>query len=368
MAAMRLGLAHWHPIGKAGMSMKTRASMTSDNIEEIKTALAAMKEREASTRRSTIRAEDQSAAAQSDLAELKALLAANPDLGKLGEILARGDKRRKSLLAQQHRRPDAQERQAAATAATAAISARRQALSILSQPLTPPYYVTLDTPGFFLDYSDTYFDDQGQSSSMLQTFGISPGESWFKALLNTRKDDPRPYYPEFRFYFVWVNPSDYDAIVNVSSPVLVNGWAEAEGSWDLLGSYHAYLTVTAFLYVWRWSGWGTDPETGQSLDQTPYSGAYSQATVASLDAFGGNLFSSPSPEAATISPANPYDLGTSLIVIPGGATTVFEVGLQVAWSFDGTGQDQNIIFDTATDDYIVGCPFVQLEVLTGPPT
>jgi hypothetical protein len=82
--------------------------MTTDDIEEIKTALAAMKEREAPTRRSTIRAEDQSAAAQSDLAELKALLAANPDLGKLAEILARRDKRRESLPAQQHRRPDAQ--------------------------------------------------------------------------------------------------------------------------------------------------------------------------------------------------------------------------------------------------------------------
>lgn len=345
--------------------------MTTDNIEEIKTALAAMKEREAPTRRSTIRAEDRSAAAQSDLAELKALLAANPDLGKLAEILARRDGRRESLLAQQHRRPDAHETQAAATAATAAINARRQALSILSQPFTPPYYVTLDTPGFFFDFYDTYFDDQGQSAYMLQDFGISPGENWFKAQLYTKKDSPNSRafeIPEFQFYFSWVNPSDYDAIVNVSSPLLVNGWAEAEGSWDLLGSYHAYLNVNAYLNVVRWFGWGTDPDTGQSLDGTSYPGGYSNTLVASLDGFGGNLFSSRSDDLVTISPANPYEVSASLILIPGGATTVFEVGLEVGWSFDGTGQDQEIVFDTATDDYIVRCPFVQLEVLTGPPT
>ena len=55
--------------------------MSMDNIEAIKAALAALKEREAPARRSTIRAEDQSAPAQSDLAELRSLLAANPDLG-----------------------------------------------------------------------------------------------------------------------------------------------------------------------------------------------------------------------------------------------------------------------------------------------
>ena len=366
--------AIWLQGRPARWSGPKEATMTIDNIEEIKTALAAMKEREASTRRSTIRAEAQSAPAQSDLAELKSLLAANPDLGKLAEILARRDKRRKSLLAPQYRRPDARETQAAVTAATTAINTRRQALSILSQPFAPPYYVTLDTPGWFLASSDEYFDDQGQSAFMLQDFGISPGESWFKAQLYTKKDNPNPRAfdnpPEFQFYFPWVNPSNYDAIVNVSSPLLVNGWAEAEGSWHVLESQHAYLFVTAYLNVVRWFGWGTDPDTGQSLDQTPYPGAYSGATVTNLDGFGGNLFDSPRPGGpVTISPTNPYEVSASLILIPGGATTMFEVGLQVSWSFgDTNGHGQEVIFDTAADDYIVGCPFVQLEVLTGPPT
>jgi hypothetical protein len=337
--------------------------MTNDNIEEIKTALAAMKEREASTRRSTIRAEDQSASAQSDLAELKALLAANPDLGKLGEILARRDKRRESLLAQQHRRPDAQETQAAATAATAAINARRQALSILSQPFTPPYYVTLDTPGWFLVLPNTEL-------SIIQDFGIEPGGSWFKALLNT--SDPTGGHAYIQFYFVWVNPSDYYAVANVSSSLLLNGWAKASGEWALLDRNNAYLYVRAYLNVIRWSGWGTDPDTGQSLDQTTYpvNTNASETLVANLDGWGGNLFSSARPEQATFNPAQkPYDVSASLILIPGGAVTVFEVGLYVDWSFDGVGDHPgSIILDLADNGYIAQCPLVQLEVLTGPPT
>jgi hypothetical protein len=332
--------------------------MTFDNSEEIKAALAAMKEREAPTRLSTIRAEDQSAAAQSDLAELEALLAANPELGKLVEILARRDERRKSLLAQQHRRPDAQETQAAATAATAAVNARRQALAILSQPFTPPYYVTLDTPGFFLVLPNT------DLSHIQEDFGLEPGGSWFKALLDTSTY----WWPEsayFKFYFVWANPSDYDAVVNVSSSLLLNGWAQASSQWALIDRNNAYLDIDAELAVYRWSGWGTDPDTGQSLDETPYPGATSQTTVASLDGWGGNIFSSPRPEQVTFNPANQYEVSASLILIPGGAVTMFEVGLYVSWSFDNVGK---VILDLADNGYMAQCPLVQLEILTGPPT
>ena len=198
--------------------------MTFDNIEEIKTALAALKEREASTRRSTIRAEDQSAAAQSDLAELEALLAANPDLGKLVEILARRDKRRKSLLAQQHGRPDGPETQAAATAATAAINARRRALSLLSQPFSPPYYVTLDTP---IAFSELPQNDP----SILQDWGITPGWSWVTARLETNQSPNDGYWTgtTFWFYFPWQNPSDNDTVVNVSSSWYLRGGGRGNG-------------------------------------------------------------------------------------------------------------------------------------------
>lgn len=319
-----------------------------------------MKEREASTRRSPIRAEDQSPAAQSDLAELKALLAGNPDLGKLVEILARRDERRESQLAQQHRRPDAQETQAAATAATAAINARRQALSILSQPLTPPYYVTLDTPGWFLVTPNT-------QDSLVPDFGLEPGGSWFQALINTTSSTSDPIWPavSINFYFVWVNPSDYYAIAQPASSLWLNGWAKASSPSALLDRNDTYLTLGVELAVYRWSGWGTDPDTGQSLDETEYPGGTGQTLVAALDGWGGNIFSSPRPEQATFSPTHQYEARAPMILIPGGAVTMFEVSLYVYWSFDNAG---HVILDLADNGYMVQCPFVELEVLTGPPT
>jgi hypothetical protein len=55
------------------------------------------------------------------------------------------------------------------------------------------------------------------------------------------------------------------------------------------------------------------------------------------------------------------------MLIPGGAVTVFEVGLYVDWSFsaDGVGK---VVLDLADNGYMAQCPLVQLELLTGPPT
>ena len=123
-----------------------------------------------------------------------------------------------------------------------------------------------------------------------------------------------------------------------------------------------------YLDVIRWSGWGADPDTGQSNDQTPYPGGYSKTTAVYLQGFGGDLFYSAHP-AQAIFGLIPYGVSASLIAIPGQAWTMFEVGLQVGWDFGGaTGQDQSVIFDIATDGGIAVCPFVQIKVLTGRPT
>jgi hypothetical protein len=157
--------------------------------------------------------------------------------------------------------------------------------------------------------------------------------------------------------------------VNVSSSLLINGWAGAWGSWQIIDGGEAFLNVFAYLNVWRWSGWGTDPDTGQSNDQTLYPGSNfgTPTVVADLLGFGGTLFTSASPAWQTLGP-NPYDVGASLIAIPGQAVTVFDVNLYFVFSFGpGTGSDQNVLLDMATDGYIAKCPFLALEVLTGPP-
>jgi hypothetical protein len=346
--------------------------MTIDSNEDIKTALAALKEREATTRRSRPPADHHPAPApaQNELAELQSLLNADPNLGKLGDILAgRLDGQRQSLLAQQDRGRERRQTEAAAAAATAGINARRQALSILAQPFTPPYYVVIDTPFLIWELPNP-------NLSMFLGSGIEAGGSWVKILLDTQHT-PDWETTDFVFYFLWENPTDYYAVANVSSSLSLNGRASALGSSGIFSGNYAQLYLEENLTVIRWSGWGTDPDTGQSNDQTPYP-VYDQSqstNVADLNGFGGDWFNSAKPAYATFYPQTPYDVSASLIAIPGQAVTVFEVDLHLAWWFRNDhfdtvdNQPQSISLDLASDalGYMVQCPMVQLQLLTAPP-
>jgi hypothetical protein len=185
---------------------------------------------------------------------------------------------------------------------TGALIGHRRREPLLSQPFTPPYYVTLDTPFWFLELPQN-------DLSILQDWGITPGWSWVTARLDSDQSPNDGYWTgtTFQYYFPWENPSDNYTVVNVSSSLYLRGAAGATGSWGLLSQNHAYLDVTAELSVIRWSGWGTDPDTGQSNDQTGYPGAFSATTVADLDGFGGNVFASEQNAQATFSVLNPYD-------------------------------------------------------------
>jgi hypothetical protein len=188
--------------------------MTVDNIEEIKAALAALKERQAPRRRSRIHAVHHPAPA-----------------------------------------PDPQTTQAAAAAATAGINARRQALSMLGQPNDLYwYYVTLDA----------FLSNELPSTEL----GLvqENGTSFMKIYLDSHHNDCPPGGADSQFYFAWKNPSDDYVSVNVWSAVSLNGQAYASAS---EGNF-ADLFLTAYLDIWRFTGWGIDPETGQPADGTPY--------------------------------------------------------------------------------------------------
>ncbi|HUC26529.1 MAG TPA: hypothetical protein VMA73_27825 [Streptosporangiaceae bacterium] len=344
--------------------------MTISNIEEIKAALVARGEREAAARRRTPRADRHPAPApvQSDLADLRSLQQADPGMGKLGEILARRlDEQRKSVLARQAQERDAQQAQsdAAAAAATAAINARRAALSILAQPLPSPP-VILETPFLIWELPNP-------DLSIFQGSGTVLDGSWVKILLDTQHTPDGQQSTDFRFYFIWQNETDYYAVANVSSALWLTGTASAIGSSGDFSGNWASLSLEAELNVIRWSGWGTDPVTGKSNDQTPYP-IYDQNsyvnTVANLYGFGGDWFNHAKPESMTFDPLTPYELSASLIAIPGQAVTVFEVDLVLEWWFYNDhyetvdNQPQSISLDLASNTNRVLCPQVDLEILT----
>jgi hypothetical protein len=306
--------------------------MTVDNIEEIKAALAALKERQAPTRRSRIRAVHHPAPV-----------------------------------------PDPRTTQAAAAAATAGINARRRALSMLGQPNDLyTYYVTLDA----------FLSNELPSTEL----GLvqENGTSFMKIYLDSHHNDCPPGGADSQFYFAWKNPSDDYVNANVWSALSLNGQAYASAS---EGNF-ADLFLTPYLDIWRFTGWGIDPDTGQSADGTPYP-TY-PAIVPSIPSL--NTYRPPPQGAPGLHPSDtvsyyadmPYVLttGAPVILIPGGAVTIFEVGLTVYWQFkkgeppDQTTEDQpqEVKLDLANDKlgFMIQCPTVELGILAprtlhGPP-
>jgi hypothetical protein len=347
--------------------------MAVDELARIKTALTQRNEREAAAARRTQRADHPGAPEESELAELQSLLSADPEFRKFGEVLRRRrDTRREALLAAQAgRRSEEQKSQAAAAAASAArIAARREALTFLAQPFTSSY-VMLDEP--FLIWELPHPNLEIFRNSQIESFG-----SWVKVLLDTKSSPGGPNETDFRFYFLWRNPSDYYAVANVSSSLSLNGQAVAFGSPGVWSGNVANLWVGAYLSIIRWSGWGAD-ENGQTYDETPYP-VYDQSakkSIVGFAAFGGDLFTDAVSESKTFDPEMPYDVSARLILIPGRAVTLFEVGLTVEWwCHDGSGASsttveddfQRVRLDLADNPpaYMARCPMVELEILTPP--
>ena len=299
------------------------ASMTVDNIEEIKTALAALKERQTPRRRGRIRALHGPA-------------------------------------------PDPQETQAAAAAATAGISARRRALSMLGGVINPDwYYVTLDA----------FLSNELPSTAL----GLvqENGTSFMKIYLDSNHNDDSLSLeggPVTQFYFAWKNPSDSYVVASAWSALSLNGYAYASAS----NGNFAELLMGAYLEVWRFSGWGTDPDTGDLTQYQLYPEPSQSVATINTCAGPGCAPQVPPAQAVPFYADAPFVLTTGgpVIAIPGGASTIFEVGLSVSWEFvtntipsqPTEDQPQEVKVDLANDElgYIIQCPTLELGILALP--
>jgi hypothetical protein len=156
-----------------------------------------------------------------------------------------------------------------------------------------------------------------------------------------------------RFIFVWRNPSDSWAVVDVVSNLTLKGSCDAfaEGGF-LFGSLNTVF-VKAVLNVWEW--WNQPPTT-------PPPQATQTQNVLALGADGGgflSLFGGGSVESASASGS--YDLRRTLFTLPPGGVAVFEVMLEFAYyNLDG-GMIQ---VGFAYGDNEVKCPAVAIAVLS----
>jgi len=292
---------------------------------------------------------------------------------------------RKAMMARLGEQRRSQEaRHGAATAARVAdaIASERLAAGLLAKPQTSTF-VVLDTPLliwqlpcpddslFHLPWPDDIDPNPKVTPDItFKDWHIEPFNSWFKVYA---QGDSGPYITKYVTYYMWENPSDSYALVNVTSGMTLTGSANVWGSPGKLAGNTADLRVEARLTPIRWTGW-TDPATGEGLTQSPYPTIASKQLI-SLEAYGGSWFSDATPRSESFNLMERNILSVPLIPIPGRAVTMFEVGLHVFYVFWESGEglslfaneiDDGVILDLADEQksHIARPGVVTLEILT----
>lgn len=186
---------------------------------------------------------------------------------------------------------------------------------------------------------------------------IEEFNSYAKVLVDTGQSSDNH---QFTFYFYWQNPSDYYALMNVTSFLILNGVCSATASFGFLENDAATISLGSTLAIWRWFGWGTDPATGNNLDQTVLSTNYTGIATVTASAFFSLSVQNQS------FPYSLYNGNYSLLAVPPGASVLFEVGLDVSYGFAIGGiSGDNIYIDFANNaaGREVLCREVDLEIL-----
>jgi|SRR5580704_4265580 hypothetical protein len=242
---------------------------------------------------------------------------------------------------------------AVATGIRQAMENRGNALRLLSQPSTS---IVLDTPFMFFGVESDLFIDKHFESFF----------NWCRIFAGKHHGSDDTI---FAFYFSWPNNSQFDAVIDASSALVFKGLCQVIADTGIFNGHINWLYLTAQLDVIRWSGWGVDPQTGTTLDGTylPPSiteHSYSNA-VASLLVEGGGIFGNKGEKHQPFN-AQEFDVSRDLMIIPGGATVVFEVSLRVQYNIENGDEFDYLLMDFASDktENRVICPAVFLDLFT----
>ena len=235
------------------------------------------------------------------------------------------------------------------------VNMTKQAQAALAQPFTSTF-VTLSEPLFITQ--EPRFEIRNFIDNHVEPFNSS-----IQYKVETNSDEDNTW---FNFYFLWANDSSAPVVINATSPFVLNGNCAVGAATGVFDGDTALLTLVLSLNPLRWTGWGTDPNTGMSLDQTYMQTNLSTAArmPINLRAHGGGLFSSPPWITRTFSNQS-IRLSFPMIVVPAHAVIIFNMRANFAYGFDGGGDVSDVVLiDFAGSDRMIRCPAVQLEVLT----
>lgn len=213
----------------------------------------------------------------------------------------------------------------------------------------------LDTP--FLIWANRYENNQMEGTNILVDSHIEPLNNWAKIILDraAKGDDVIFAIDQLNFYFLWTNTTGYDALLNVTSHVALNGSCRV----------HADLNFSTAI-------WGVDPFSRVSIDADlqvfewwnepptePLWESSQLANVTSLSVEGGVW----SGDGHSSLVSGDFELEYNIFRVPQNDVAVFEVGLSLNYGI--WKGDLNV--DLSFENNLVFCPYLQLEVLTAAP-
>ncbi len=279
-----------------------------------------------------------------------ALAKAGLDVSKLDEMLAQDRREVRSDFRKQLAKTDFS---AAEDAYRQGIEAQTKAMGLLTQPFTTTF-ITLDTAFLIwqLPHPELNIFIDSNTGSL---------NNFIKILINEITGNDAP---SFVFYFLWQNTNNSPVVINAASQLAPGGFCEIAAAPGLFSGDSSYLGIYALFRTMRWSGWGTDPMTGQSADQTYFPGSQQSQlrSIVDLTASGGSYFGSGQDVEMKSLFFQNVDVSQDQILVPGRAVAVFEVSFNLSYGF-GTGGNVedlvNVNFNTGSN--AVFCPFVLLE-------
>jgi hypothetical protein len=185
----------------------------------------------------------------------------------------------------------------------------------------------------------------------------TPGNNWAKIKFITDQQTDRKSVPIYlNFYFYWRNESQYLAVINANTDLVLQGWCSVEAETMFFGGSSTSLDLSADLRVFV----GGRQLWGDSNQHTH---------IDYLSAYGGwDLFSDAGRASKDF--WETHHLSYSNLLVPSYDLVVFEVSLTGVYYIDkGTVMLKFLDAERGSlppyDGYII-CPALNIELLTAP--
>jgi hypothetical protein len=228
------------------------------------------------------------------------------------------------------------------------MDARVQSAGVLANPVVTRQ-VLLDKPILIWQYphpTPIFIDSH-----------IEPMNSAARILVKTNSGSLNTW---FTFHYLWANDSPAPVVVDVETPVILTGDCFAQARAGIFSGYETTISLSATLAIMRNTGWGNDPLTGDH-QYVPVLQHAQKTSISSLNAEGGGLFGGAGTDSEPFAAAA-YSLSYRSLLVPAGATVIFEPTFYLYCSLEGDTIEDIVDIDFSNRGRAVRCPYVALSI------